>query len=190
MKSFISIALVTALFLGCKKHDDKLTVPLVGDYFPLAPASNWHYVPDNSNTAFVIYGDVMGATTVNGKTYSVLNYDPGNTRFANFLDSSLFRKENGKYYQVITNQQLYFPLDEPGYYEFVFMEDNAPVGTSWSNKIAGTYTLSNGSLRMEENYEGRISGYYPTFQLDDKHTYYDVVTSDDGYVLTGIGGRQ
>ncbi len=187
MKSFVFIALVTVLLSGCKKHDDKVTIPLAGDYFPLTQASNWHYVPDNSNTAFVMYGDITGAATENGKTYSVLNYDPGNTRFANFLDSSLFRKGDDKYYQAITNQQLYFPLDEPGYYEFVFMEDNAPVGTYWGKKVVGTFTFSNGSMRMEENYEGRISGYYPTFQLDDKHTYHDVVQVTMDMYSQGFG---
>ena len=82
---------------------------------------------------------------------------------------------------------MYFPLDEPGYYEFVFMEDNAPVGTRWSNKVVGTFTFSNGSMRMEENYEGRISGYYPTFQLDDKHTYYDVVQVTMDMYSQGLG---
>jgi hypothetical protein len=81
---------------------------------------------------------------------------------------------------------LYFPLDEPGYYEFVFMEDNAPVGTRWNNKIVGTYTFSNGS-KMEENYEGRMSGYYPTFQLDDKHTYNDVVQVSMDMYSQGFG---
>ena len=67
------------------------------------------------------------------------------------------------------------------------MEDNAPVGTRWSNKVVGTFTFSNGSMRMEENYEGRISGYYPTFQLDDKHTYYDVVQVTMDMYSQGFG---
>jgi len=175
MRSFVLITVVVALLLGCKKQEDRQTIPPAGDYFPLTQGSNWHYTPDNSNTGFVLYGDVTGTTTVNGKTYSVLNYDPGNTNFANFISNSLFRKQDGKYYQLITNRQLYFPLDEPGHFEFVFMEDNAPVGTNWISKIVGTFTFSNGSVRMEEDYDGKISEYYPTFQLDDTHTYSDVV---------------
>ena len=174
MKPVVFIVLLFVLFSGCKKSGDKI-MPPPGDYFPLTQASNWHYVPDNSNTAFILYGDAKGNTIVNGKTYSLLNYVPANPRFANFMDSTLILKEGNKYYQVITNQQLYFPLDETGYYEFVFMEDKAPVGTAWSNKVVGTFTFSNGSIRMEQDYQGRIYAYYPTFQLDDKHTYSDVV---------------
>jgi hypothetical protein len=170
MRSFVFIALIIALLSSCKKQDARQTIPPAGDYFPLTNTSNWHYIPDNS-----MYGDVTGTITMNGKTYSVLNYDPGNTNFANYIGNSLFRKEGGKYYQAITNQQLYFPLDEPGYYEFVFMEDNAPVGTRWNNKIVGTFTSGNASIRMEEDYQGQIAEYYPSFQLDDTHTYSDVV---------------
>jgi hypothetical protein len=170
------IALVAFLLSGCKKQSDKEVIPPAGDYFPLTARSYWSYLPDNSNTGFGMYGEVIISTTsVNGKTYSVLNYDPGNTRFANFVDSALFRKEGGKYYQAMTYQQLFFPLDEPGIYEFVFMEDNAPVGAHWSNKVTGTFTFSNGRMRMDQDYQGQISEFLHSFQLDDKHTFSDVV---------------
>jgi hypothetical protein len=176
MKPAFFILAFAALLSGCRKHENSEGIPMAGDYFPLTASSNWRYVPDNSNTGLVLYGEVLGIPrTVNGKTYSMLNYQPGSTRFANFADSALFRKEGGKYYQAITNQQLYFPLDEPGVYEFVFMEDNAPVGTRWSNKVTGTFTFNNGKLRMEQDYQGQITEFLPSFRLDDNHTYSDVV---------------
>jgi hypothetical protein len=176
MKPVVVILILAFFVASCKKQESVRIRPAAGNYFPLTPSSNWSYVPGNSNTAMVIYGEVLAPTrTINGKTYSVLNYQPGNTRFANLLDSSLFRKEGGIYYQAITNQQLPFPIDEPGIYEFVFMRDNAPVGTSWTTKISGTYTFSNGKLRMEQEYDGKISEFLPSFQLDDKHIFSDVV---------------
>jgi len=96
MKPVVFIVLLFVLFSGCKKSGDKI-MPPPGDYFPLTQASNWHYVPDNSNTAFILYGDAKGNTIVNGKTYSLLNYVPANPRFANFMDSTLILKEGNKY---------------------------------------------------------------------------------------------
>jgi hypothetical protein len=121
----------------------------------------------------------------------MLDYGAGNPRVANFWDSSLFRKENGKYYEAIPPDRLAFPItnSNPGIYEFVFMEDNAPVGTSWSNTITGTFTFSNGSMIMDQTYEAHMTEYFPSFKTDSSHTFLDVVQITTNMKSVGYGSN-
>jgi hypothetical protein len=164
---------------SCKKELNSETIPTTGDYFPLTTRSYWNYGP------YGIHCENTGLNkVVAGKNYSVVEYRGSvNTTSGNcgIFDSCLFRKENGKYYQALSTDLLPFPLDIKGYYEFIFMEDNAPVGTVWDKTTAtGTFTFNNGKVTMYESYTGKIESYFPSFELPNSSTgridkYTDVV---------------
>ncbi len=178
---FVSLLILAIINYNCTKEENKIieTIPPAGDYFPLSIGSFWNYGP------YRFHGSNTGLTAVAGsKNYSVFEYTGALKSYSencSIFDTCLFRKENGKYYQSISTDFLPFPLDTKGHYEFVFMEDNAPVGTIWNNSTAtGTYTFSNGVLRVEQSYIGRIESYLPSFKVinataDDSVQFKDVV---------------
>lgn len=180
-KSFVVALLMIYALTSCKKAatNEELVTPPSGDYFPITTNSNWRYVPANNTTGLSFESTLIGATrTVMGKTYRVLNYNAGNPRVGNFWDSTLFRKEGGKYYQALLPHQLPYPLTQTNteVLEFVMMEDDAPLYTTWTSHImSGTFTFSNGSTGIETTITTYLSDYYPTFQLDDTHIFNDVV---------------
>jgi hypothetical protein len=177
MKHFIypAIFFVLCLAAGCKKEKaDQKPIPPAGDYFPLSANTYWNYQPANDVTGITSFAENKGITsTVNGKTYAVLNYTPDN-RIGNLFEGSLFRKENGKYYQALTGKQLIYPVDEQQILEFVFMEDNAPVGAQWESSVTGRFNFSNGSIVLQQTFTGFISEYLQEFKIDNT-TFKDVV---------------
>jgi hypothetical protein len=118
---------------SCKKETVTEIIPPSGDYFPLSTRSFWIYELSG------LYGEKTGVTNIAGKTYSIIEY-VGAVRSATencgIWDSCFFRKENGKYYQSIPTNLLPIQPDTKGYYEFIFMEDNAPVGTLGNKNTA------------------------------------------------------
>jgi hypothetical protein len=190
MKRWIVLCLSTFLVItySCKKQDTLAIIPPQGDYFPLTNNSFWQYLP----ISFIAQPSSI-TKKVDGRNYSLFEYQGGaksnysgsgsiETHRGSLWDSYLVRKESGKYYQLISTDQFIFPLDVKKYYEFTFMEDNAPVGTVWNMSTAeGTYTFSNGSTKMEQSYIGRIEAYLPEMELPNpsattgKKKFIDVV---------------
>jgi hypothetical protein len=162
---FYALLLIT--ITSCKKQAaDQIIVPPAGDYFPMSIGSFWNYYPawyhaHNTGLSF----------TTGGKTYSKFAYEGAMLSYggtAAILDTCFYRKENGKYYQVISTDFLPSPLDTTRYYEFVFMEDNAPVGTVWNTtSVKGRYTFGNGSMQLHYSYIGKIAEYWPVFKVPD-----------------------
>ncbi len=170
---FFSLLFLTAISDSCKKETVTEIIPPPGDYFPLSNNSFWSYEFSG------LYGEKTGAINIVGKNYSIIEYR-GIGRFTNencgIWDSCFFRKENGKYYQSIPTDLLPIQPDTKGYYEFIFMEDNAPVGTLWNeNTATGTNTFSNGKLKIEQSYIGKIEEYIPVLKVKSftKNTTYE-----------------
>ena len=179
--SFIAKMQIAFILYSCSKEKNNDIVPAIGNYFPLNAGSFWNY------NGYASKGNATNINTVLlGISYSILQYESGfggSSGNCRLFDTCYFRKENGKYFQAISTNQLPFAIDTSTYYEFVFMEDNAPVGTVWNKHTSyGTYTFSNGKVSLEQSYISKLEAYLPTYKVYPVYwdssiltTYNDVV---------------
>jgi hypothetical protein len=156
--SFCLLAPSLFLFTGCKK-DGK---PSTGapDYIPLTVGSNWTYssTEGTSDTSQFTLTVSDKDTGINGKTYKVLSSSDGS--------------ENTYLAKIDSNYYRYSSISDTGNIEELYLKDNSPVNTRWTNSTSFTIPESPTPLTADLTYLIKEKG---ISHLVNGKTYSDVI---------------
>lgn len=152
-----------------------------GDYFPRAIGNTWDYsvTGSGSNTNIISSTDI-----INGVTYY---------RFEGENGFGAIRKSAASYFSRIgvnLNTPAYVITGTP--IEIKFLQDDAPVGTSWENPVSTTYTYTPvGGSPAIPNTTVNMNYKYTVEEVGISHTVngvtYDNVIHLSHILETGLG---
>jgi hypothetical protein len=162
--SFLAFCLMVSfvfLFTQCKKDEDSPpTTPITTNYSPLTVGSNWtySYIEGPSTPASFVLTVTDKDTAINGKTYKVLSSsdNSGNNYLAK-IDSNYYR---------------YASFAGIGSLEELYLKDNGPVGSTWTNSV--TFTLPGVPLPLTADLTYRVQEKDISYVVNGK-TYNDVI---------------
>lgn len=149
--SFCLVASTVFLFTRCSKDDNTPSANSNVNYSPLTIGSNWTYnYTEQSSTPETFTLTVTDKdTTVNNKTYKVLSSsdDSGNQYLA---------KVDSNYYRFASFPGI-------GSFEELYLKDNRPVNSTWTNST--TFTLPGAPFPLTADL---------TYKLQEKDISYSV----------------
>ena len=130
MKSyFLSFCLIASslfLFTHCSKDDDSPSTDASANYSPLTVGSNWTYnaTEGDSDTSSFTLTVTDKDTGINNKTYKVLSSSDG-------LENNYLAKIDSNYYR-------YSSFPGIGSIEELYLKDNRPLNSTWTNTASFT----------------------------------------------------
>lgn len=119
------------------------------------------YATDSSSGGSMLSIQASGDILVDDKYYAVIG--GSNPLYPSTL---LVRKENGRYYGRGDSYGIYVP-------EFIFLQENLPVGSSWTNELGGGYKDIYTIISIDKK---RIVGgkeYNNTIEVKTEHYFND-----------------
>lgn len=169
------------------------------DYFPLSQNSFWTY--SNALLPDSLYKKSTTTTTLGGNSYRVFSIGLG-TVGTNPLSAAAFRKAGSIFYQYLavdtfTNVVLDVPV--PG--EIPFLDEAAPVGTTWQSaefsgtesgvqvKIRYSFRLdaSGGNLVVNGTTYSNVKKVFWQSQVNYNNTGYQADLDMESYFALGVG---
>jgi len=176
--SFLSFCMVASslfLFTHCKKDDSSPSSTAAVNYSPLTVGSSWTYnytegtSPTTTFTSTVTDKD----TAVNGKTYKVLSSsdDSGNRYLA---------KVDSNYYRFASFAGI-------GSFEELYLKDNRPVNSTWTNTV--TFTIPGSPIPLSADLVYLVKEKGIAYDVNGKQ-YKDVIhiSADINLLGSSIGG--
>jgi hypothetical protein len=127
--AFLSFCLVASslfLFTKCSKDDDSPSTDNSANYSPLTVGSNWTYnsTEGDSDTIPFTLTVTDKDTGINGKTYKVLSSSDGSAnKYLAKIDSNYYR---------------FSSFADIGNLEELYLKDNRPVNSTWTNQTSFT----------------------------------------------------
>ncbi len=161
--SFLSsffVASALFLFTQCKKDSSSPANTTTVNYSPLTVGSNWTYTYSQDTSAATTYTVTVTDkdTVVNGRTYKVLSTSDGS-------GNNYEAKEDSNYYRFASFAGI-------GSIEELYLKDNRPVSSTWTNNASFNYPGSPIPLTANLTYTIKEKGI--THDVNGK-TYKDVI---------------
>lgn len=124
--SFCLIACFLFLFTQCKKDDSPVIPGISANYSPLTVGSNWTYsLTEGTSAADTFTLTVTDKdTAINGRTYKVLSRSDGS-------ENNYLARADSNYYRFSSFAGI-------GSIEELYLKDNRPVNSTWTNTVSFT----------------------------------------------------
>lgn len=159
LSSFL-LASLLFYFTQCKKNDSSPAATATVNYSPLTVGSNWTYTYSHDTSAATTYTVTVSDkdTAINGKTYKVLNGTNG-------MGNTYEAKEDSNYYRFSSFAGI-------GSIEELYLKDNRPVNSPWTNNA--TFNYPGAPLPLTANLTYNITEKGISHDVNGK-TYKDVI---------------
>lgn len=169
---------LTIICLSCKKEDPAPVPPvtLVDKFMTFTTGSVWNFEkisdPSSANPDTIDYTITSSSrdTTINTKQYHVFDNNNGGT-------NEYFYNNGNDYY---TYRKLPSDFGDT-YVEIIYLKDNAPVGTEWSQ----TYPITYLGIPLQVTLTNKIEERGITKTINGKN-YTDVIKVSTNITATGI----